>query len=60
MSKSKNDDNSKKAPGQVNGLMIEIVAEAKKLARNETTSCYELITKTKELITLEKYSTTEG
>ena len=37
-----------------NELMIEIVDEAKKLAKNETSSCYDLIMKTKELIKLEK------
>lgn len=49
-------DNTKKVDNAVNGLMVEIVDEAKKLAKNETTSCYDLIEKTKELLSLEKFS----
>lgn len=44
-----------KAKPEVNGLMVEIVDEAKKLAKNEVTSCYDLIMKTKQLMELEKF-----
>lgn len=40
----------------VNKLMVEIVDEAKRLANNEVTSCYDLIEKTKVLINIEKSS----
>lgn len=51
---AKKSDTTQKEKTTVNGLMIDVVSEAKKLAKNETTSCYELIKKTKELIQLEK------
>ena len=41
----------------VNDLTIEIANEAKRLAKNEVTSCYTIIEKAKELIALEKFNT---
>lgn len=55
MSKGKGSD--KKEDVTVNELMVEVVNEAKKLANNEITSCYNLIEKTKELIAQEKFNT---
>ena len=38
---------------QLNELEREIVCEAKKIAKNEVSSCYDLVEKTRELIKLE-------
>ena len=46
---------NEKGKSTINQLQLEIVVEAKKIARNETTSCYILSEKAKELIAIEKY-----
>ncbi len=49
---SKSNEKGKKT---INQLQLEILEEAKRIARNETTSCYILSEKTKELIAVEKF-----